>query len=119
MKKNKCPCEDCISFAMCLNKEIIKCSLLYSYLSHSSWLRNCNALSIHKARTFYTYVPANEIEFIKDKIEAQDIIYAKDQPNIVRLRQYMRYRASSGVVYIFRWRRRLKNALKLVYEWDI
>jgi len=107
---------------MCLNKEIIKCSLLYSHLSHSSWLRNCNTLSIHKARIFYTYIPTNEIEFIKNKTEAQDIIYDKypfDQPNIVRLRYHMRYWASSGVIHIFRWRRRLKNALKLVYGWDI
>ena len=32
MKENKCPCEECISFAICYQNRKIECELLYRYL---------------------------------------------------------------------------------------
>jgi len=32
LKKSKCPCEECISLAICVNRYRIKCEILYHFL---------------------------------------------------------------------------------------
>ena len=36
MKEDPCPCETCISFAMCYNREEIKCEDLYRFLCYTN-----------------------------------------------------------------------------------
>ncbi len=33
----KCPCEECISLAMCVNRERIYCDLLAKYMGKNKW----------------------------------------------------------------------------------
>jgi len=119
----KCPCEECITLAICLNKDRLKCSLLYKYLNHSdSVMNNCNALSIHNAYMFYVLTPSNKIEFVKDKEEARNIIYDKyvrNQSIIIKIPHYVRYWILTCVIHGFKWIYYMKGKLKLVYRWDI
>ena len=76
---NKCPCEECITLAICINKEKIKCSILYNYLGGESYVRNCIALSILKAYFFYILSYRRELKFVRDKKMAKRIIYDRNR----------------------------------------
>jgi len=30
---NECPCDECICYPICRNKTVVKCSILYEYIS--------------------------------------------------------------------------------------
>ena len=62
MNDNKCPCEECISFAICYHMKTIKCEILYKFLciiDETKYLRFMNyipgrGLSVYE--TFNKYV---------------------------------------------------------------
>jgi hypothetical protein len=103
---------------MCINKEKIKCSILYDYVGGTSYVRNCITLSIFKAYFFYIMSYNKELKFVKDKKVAKRIIYDRyvsGQPTIRRIKHFMRYWSLRGLIIGFRWSRRLKNVWKEVF----
>jgi hypothetical protein len=48
----KCPCEECISYAICASKDEIRCSLLYKYLEQVSKI-NANYCGVTVIEDFY------------------------------------------------------------------
>ena len=116
----KCPCEECISLAICVNNEKIKCELLCNYLDDFNFINECKALSIHKAYMFHTMLD-KDIEFIKDKDVSKQIAYddkyVRGQPIRGKIKHYTMYWSARGMILVFRWIRYVKYSWKLI-RWN-
>lgn len=90
---NKCPCEECISFAICNNRYLIACNALWDYLIPRDNLNHCDILSIYKAHAVFIFVD-RKIRFVKNEWEAHRLL--KDNryagfPIITRFGNVWRY----------------------------
>ena len=120
----KCPCEECISLAVCINQERIQCLSIWEYLGDGefNYIKNCYILGIYKAHLFYTMSYDKGIQFVKEKPEANRIIYDRyiaHQPILGRMKHYLAYSLLRALIHILRVKRYLKRRLKLIYRWNI
>lgn len=118
----KCPCEECISLAVCINQERIQCPLVWEYLGGGefNYMRNCYILGIYKAHLFYTMTYDKGIQFVKEKPQANQIIYDRyvaGHPITKKIRHYSMYLLLRALIHVLTAKRYLKGKLKLVYRW--
>ncbi len=121
--KNRCPCEECISLPMCINRIKVSCKPLCDYVGKEryNYIKNCHVLGIHKSLMFYKTEHSDSIEFVKDNDEAYTVIhnmYVHGRPILSRIKHHLIYLSLRGLVHILRVERYLKGRLKLVYKWD-
>lgn len=92
----KCPCEGCISFAICYNKEIVECDILWKYLmGNFNHMSNCYTLCLFKAYSMKLILIHDSIKFIRDKSEIEKTLHKKYYPfprhTMFRYRRIVRF----------------------------
>ena len=124
----KCPCEDCISYAICNVKDKIRCNDLWMYLvNHKALLDtllvdricNCRAMIMFNAYGIFMY-QSGDVKFIKDKAVIDEFIHrctnniavTFPMPIIIRQRRFTIFWLYKGVLGVIGIYKKIVKGLK-------
>jgi hypothetical protein len=113
----KCPCENCISYAICINQKKISCRVLYDHLTkyNKVSIPNCYTLSLYKARVYFLYGRTHQIEFVRNYKEAMGLIlenYSTSISKFKRIVRWIRFHLVTLIIKSVSTYRILKNRYK-------
>ena len=85
---NKCPCKECISYAMCINKIIIRCSILYKH-----YVKHCVNKSLSRKESMLrSYADFFKREHYSVSIEREVVIFDKRDYGFIKENINVRYK---------------------------
>jgi len=115
-KIKNCPCEGCISYAICVSQQKLYCKDIWEYLMKGNVFCMCNVLSLYKSRFLYVYI-SQQVELFRDKGAERELIFNKRftyKPKVYRYIEYCRYWSNRGISAGFSIWRSIKNGYRTV-----